>query len=77
MIGNQAIGLLLQLITATYRTVIGGCKNCCTKDKIPKKQWEIDNELEPFDSNTLLEEYLHISTITLLDISITLCPFIL
>jgi hypothetical protein len=62
MIGNQAIKLLLQLITSTYGTIIGACKACCNKSHKPKNQWEIDNQLENFDSNTLLEEYLHIST---------------
>ena len=59
MVGKQLVDNLIELIAASRRSC-GRC--CCSKDEQDKQQdqWEIDNDLIDFDSNTLLEEYLEL-----------------
>jgi hypothetical protein len=58
MVGKQLVDNLIELIAASRRS----CGCCCSsKDKQEvKPQWEIDNDLIDFDSNTLMEEYLEL-----------------
>jgi hypothetical protein len=71
MTGRQAINLIGQLLKATGKTICGACGKCC-KTSTFETQWEIDNELNDFDSNTLFSEYLDIGMIAIISISIAL-----
>jgi hypothetical protein len=56
MIGNQICNNLFQFFIAMRYN----CKNlCCDRNKHDEEeQWEKDNDLNDFNSNTLIDEYL-------------------
>lgn len=58
MIGNQIINTLLELFSATRRTIARTCCNRKIKEGTP--QWEIDRDLYDFTTDTLTEEYLEL-----------------
>ena len=62
MTGKSAFKLCVQLLTALFPKIKHEWGKRYKNVQSPKNQWEIDNELEDFDSNTLLPEYLNIST---------------
>jgi hypothetical protein len=58
MVGKQVINNVLEFFTATRRTLT---PICCKRDEPgAQEQWEKDNQLFKFDSNTLMSEYLEI-----------------
>ena len=62
MIGKQAVKLCRQFFVVIFGKIKNACRACCKKDQLKKPAWEIDSDLEDFQSNTLLEEYMNIST---------------
>ena len=62
MTGKQIINLLKQLLKSSCKTIFSNCKKCC-KAQSPKTQWETDKDLNDFEPNTLLGEYLDMGTI--------------
>jgi hypothetical protein len=63
MAGKQFINNLLEFITAMSRTL----KQCCCKRRqhANEPQWEKDNRLFDFHSNTLIDEYLELGSIVM------------
>lgn len=62
MTGKSAFKLCVQLLAVLFPKIKHEWEKRYKNVQSPKNQWEIDNELEDFDSNTLLPEYLNIST---------------
>ena len=57
MIGKQLINNVFEFIVAMSRSVL----RCWSSDQQKtESQWEIDNQLFVFDSNTLIDEYLEL-----------------
>lgn len=61
MVGKQITNNVIEFFTAMSRTFLGRCCCCCTRDKTDEpSQWEKDNELFEFESDTLIDEYLEL-----------------
>ena len=63
MVGKQLINNLFEFLSAMGRSVTRICPRRRETDK--EEQWEKDNELRNFDSNTLIDEYLEIGNLFL------------
>lgn len=63
MIGKQLINNLFEFVSSMSRSVIKMCPKRGETDE--QEQWEKDNELRSFNSNTLIDEYLELGNRTI------------
>ena len=61
MVGKQLINNLLEFFTAMRRSLTRLCFE--RGEPAAQEQWEKDNELYDFNSNTLIDEYLEIGKV--------------
>lgn len=62
MIGKQLVNNLIEFVLAMRRTLTRKFFEPDTSDA--HEQWEKDNQLYDFNSNTLMDEYLELGKIT-------------
>ena len=66
MIGKQLINNLFEFVSAMGRSIIQICGK--GGETAEQEQWEKDNELRSFNSNTLIDEYLELGNLVFFSI---------